>query len=261
MTDIAIDVIGVSKTYDGAKKRGALLALEDVSLRVPRGEFLSLIGPSGCGKTTLLKCIDGLLPISGGEIRVDGTRISGPGRDRAVVFQDFRLLPWRTVLGNIMFPLESIGGSSKADRERTAREYVELVGLQGFEDSYPHQLSGGMQQRVGIARALAMNPDILLMDEPFGALDAQTREVMQVELRRIWKLTGKTVVFVTHGVDEALVLSQRVVVLSGRPGRIVDDIPVPFGDATPDEVRADHRFPELRQQIWHGLRGTARVTA
>jgi NitT/TauT family transport system ATP-binding protein len=260
MTDIAIDVVGVSKAYEGGRKsKSPLLALEDVSLRVPRGEFLTLIGPSGCGKTTLLKCIDGLLPISGGEIRVNGKPIDGPGRDRAVVFQDFRLLPWRTVVGNIVFPLESIGGS-KAQREATAREYIELVGLKGFEESYPHQLSGGMQQRVGIARALAMNPEILLMDEPFGALDAQTREVMQVELRRIWKLTGKTVVFVTHGVDEALVLSQRVAVLSGRPGKLVDEIPVPFGDATPDEVRADVRFPELRQQIWHGLRAPAPTT-
>ncbi|ADB50857.1 ABC transporter ATP-binding protein [Conexibacter woesei] len=258
---IAIAVIGVSKEYgsSGGSKRKrkestALLALENISLQVPAGQFLSLIGPSGCGKTTLLKCIDGLLPISAGEIRVNGTPIDGPGRDRAVVFQDFRLLPWRTVLGNIVFPLESVAGT-KAEREAIAREHIELVGLRGFEDRYPHQLSGGMQQRVGIARALATNPEILLMDEPFGALDAQTREVLQIELMRIWKKTGKTVVFVTHSVDEALVLSQRVVILSGRPGQIVQDVEVPFGDdAGPDEVRADPRFPELRQRIWHGLR-------
>jgi NitT/TauT family transport system ATP-binding protein len=254
MTDIAIDLDGVTKSYDNGRA-SQLHVLDDISLQVPRGEFLSLIGPSGCGKTTLLKCIDGLLPISGGVIRVGGRPIDGPGRDRAVVFQDFRLLPWRTVRANITFPLEGVV-AGKAARAAIADEHIAMVGLDGFADRYPHQLSGGMQQRVGIARALATNPDILLMDEPFGALDAQTRELLQTELMRIWAVTGKTVVFVTHGVDEALVLSQRIAVLSPRPGRIAEVIDVPFAAQEDPEVkRADPRFGALRQQIWSLLKG------
>ncbi|WP_283133343.1 ABC transporter ATP-binding protein [Rhizohabitans arisaemae] len=230
-------------------------ALQGVNLTIAPGGFVSLLGPSGCGKTTLLKCLDGLIPITDGEIRVGGKAIKGPGRDRAFVFQDFRLFPWRSVLGNVCFPLETTV-SSRAERETTARKYIEMVGLSAFEKHHPHELSGGMQQRVGIARALAVNPDILLMDEPFGALDAQTRELMQVELLRIWELTGKTVVFVTHSVDEAIFLSQRIAVFSARPGRISAEFDVPFGYPRNEHtVRGDGRFVELRHEIWGLLKG------
>ncbi|MEV8632961.1 ABC transporter ATP-binding protein [Streptosporangium sp. NPDC051023] len=249
----AIEVDGVGKSYTGKGKRTD--ALSGVRLSVPSGGFVSLLGPSGCGKTTLLKCLDGLVPVTEGEIRVGGVPITGPGRDRAFVFQDFRLLPWRTVLGNVAFPLEGVV-SSKAEREEIARRHIEMVGLADFERHHPHELSGGMQQRVGIARALAVDPDILLMDEPFGALDAQTRELMQIELLRIWELTGKTVVFVTHSVDEALFLSQRIAVFSARPGRVAAEFEVPFGYPRDEHaVRGDSRFTDLRHDIWRLLKG------
>src|SRR5690606_24981051 len=185
-----------------------------------------------------------------GDIRVAGESITGPGRDRAFVFQNFGLFPWRTVLGNITLPLEA-AGRPKAESEETARHYIKLVGLERFSDRHPHELSGGMQQRVGLARALAVNPDILLMDEPFGALDAQTREFMQVELLRIWEANPKTVVFVTHSVDEALFLSQRIVVMSARPGRIMDVLDVPFAyPRSGVDIKLDPRFAELRHKIW-----------
>ncbi|MER7129568.1 ABC transporter ATP-binding protein [Streptosporangium saharense] len=252
MTAIEVDDVGKSYTGKGGKRTDAL---SGVRLSVPSGGFVSLLGPSGCGKTTLLKCLDGLIPVTEGEIRVGGAPITGPGRDRAFVFQDFRLLPWRTVLGNVVFPLEGVV-SSRAEREATARRHIEMVGLSDFERHHPHELSGGMQQRVGIARALAVDPDILLMDEPFGALDAQTRELMQIELLRIWELTGKTVVFVTHSVDEALFLSQRVAVFSARPGRIAAEFEVPFAHPRQEHtVRGDSRFTDLRQDIWRLLKG------
>ncbi|MEV7012870.1 ABC transporter ATP-binding protein [Streptosporangium sp. NPDC051022] len=251
MTAIEVDDVGKSYTAKGRRTD----ALSGVRLSVPSGGFVSLLGPSGCGKTTLLKCLDGLVPVTEGEIRVGGVPITGPGRDRAFVFQDFRLLPWRTVLGNVTFPLEGFV-SSKAEREGIARRYIEMVGLADFERHHPHELSGGMQQRVGIARALAVDPDILLMDEPFGALDAQTRELMQIELLRIWELTGKTVVFVTHSVDEALFLSQRVAVFSARPGRVAAEFEVPFGHPRDEHaVRGDSRFTDLRHDIWRLLKG------
>lgn len=245
----------VDKIYSrGGRNSGEdTYALKDVSLTIKEGEFVSLLGPSGCGKTTLLKALDGLVPITGGEIRVSGKKVTAPGRERAFVFQDFRLFPWRTVLGNVCFPLERILPSKK-EREERAIFYLEMVGLEKFVKHHPHELSGGMQQRVGIARALAMDPEILLMDEPFGALDAQTRELMQGELLKIWQLTGKTVVFVTHSVDEALFLSQTVAVFSSRPGTIIDLIEVPFNTARTDhEVRSNALFGELRHRIWQQL--------
>ncbi|GII90507.1 ABC transporter ATP-binding protein [Sinosporangium siamense] len=252
---IEIDTVGKSYETGPRKKRKVVHALKDVSLTIAPGGFVSLLGPSGCGKTTLLKCIDGLIPITEGEIRVGGKAIADPGRDRAFVFQDFRLLPWRTVLGNVCFPLETTI-SSKAEREAIAKKYIDMVGLTAFERHHPHELSGGMQQRVGIARALAVDPDILLMDEPFGALDAQTRELMQVELLRIWELTGKTVVFVTHSVDEAIFLSQRIAVFSSRPGTISAEFDVPFAYPRTDlGIRRDPRFTDLRQEIWRLLKG------
>src|SRR5262250_3575395 len=203
---IVID--GVSHTYRPPRGR-PVLALDDVSLEVRPREFVALLGPSGCGKSTLLYLIGGFLPIEGGRIVVDGKPVAGPGPDRGIVFQHFALFPWKTVRANILYGLER-QGMPRAEREERARTFIELVGLKGFEDSYPSQLSGGMKQRTAIARTLAFDPAILLMDEPFGALDAQTRSLMQSELLAIWEKTRKTVIFVTHDVHEAVYLAERV---------------------------------------------------
>jgi NitT/TauT family transport system ATP-binding protein len=256
-----IEIDRVEKFYTKAAKRGGeterVHALRECSLAIEDGEFVSLLGPSGCGKTTLLKAIDGLVPIEAGQIRVGGRPITGPGRDRAFVFQHFGLFPWRNVLGNVVLPLEA-AGRPKAEREETARRYIEMVGLSQFIEHHPHELSGGMQQRVGIARALAVDPRILLMDEPFGALDAQTRELMQVELLQIWAKTGKTVVFVTHSVDEAIFLSQRIAVFSAHPGTIKEVLTVPFSyPRTEGNVKLDPAFASMRHDIWEMLRGDA----
>jgi NitT/TauT family transport system ATP-binding protein len=255
-----IDIVDVEKFYTKAVKGGTeekVHALRDIQLNIGSGEFVSLLGPSGCGKTTLLKAIDGLVPIEGGEIRVNGKAIHEPGRDRAFVFQNFGLFPWRNVLGNVVFPLEA-AGLPKAEREATARHFIDMVGLTKFITHHPHELSGGMQQRVGIARALAVDPQILLMDEPFGALDAQTREVMQVELLQIWGQTGKTVVFVTHSVDEAIFLSSRIAVFTPHPGTIQEVLTVPFSyPRTEGDVKLDSRFAEMRHHIWGMLKGDA----
>jgi NitT/TauT family transport system ATP-binding protein len=232
-----------------------LVALYDISLSVGKNEFVSLLGPSGCGKTTLIRIVAGLLPADRGQVLVKGQPVTAPGRDRCMVFQHFGLLPWRTVLGNVEFGLE-IEGVAREERRRICRQYLELVGLKGFEEYYPHQISGGMQQRVGIARALSKEPDILLMDEPFGAVDAQTREQLQEELLRIWAKTDTTVVFVTHSIDESIYLSDRVVVMAARPGRIREevrvDLPRPRWDT---DVKADPRFAQLRARIRESLRG------
>ncbi len=231
----------------------AVQALRDANLTVAEGEFVSLIGPSGCGKTTLLKVLDGLVPYDTGSVRVSGRPVTGPGRDRAFVFQHFGLFPWRTVMGNVTLPLEA-AGKSRAEREETAWNYIRMVGLESFANHHPHELSGGMQQRVGIARALAVDPEILLMDEPFGALDAQTRELMQIELLRIWEKTRKTVVFVTHSVDEAIFLSRRVAIMSAHPGTISEVIEVPFGyPRTEGDLKRDPVFADMRYDIWNKL--------
>jgi NitT/TauT family transport system ATP-binding protein len=251
----SIQIEGLHKFYRKKAKRGRddyLHVLDDINLDIRPGEFVSLLGPSGCGKTTLLKCIDGLLPFDHGVIRAGGVPIKGAGRDRAFVFQNFGLLPWRTVLGNVTLPLED-GTTSKQEREAVARQYIEMVGLTRFIDRHPHELSGGMQQRVGIARGLAMSPKILLMDEPFGALDAQTRELMQVELLQIWQETGKSVVFVTHSVDEAIFLSQRIVVMTANPGRIATVLEVPFGYPRGNDMKREPEYGEMRHQLWQML--------
>lgn len=221
-----LDICNVTKTFNS--EEGEIKALKDVNLRVNCCEFLCIIGPSGCGKTTLLRLIAGLDYPSSGEIILGGARVSGPSPDRGMVFQEFSLFPWRTVLKNVEFGLEVRGVQ---DRRKIAEQYLELVGLQGFENCYPHELSGGMKQRVAIARALATNPSILLMDEPFGSVDAQTRNLLQEELLEIWRRTEKTILFVTHSVDEAVYLADRVAVMSARPGRIIEcikiDIPRP----------------------------------
>jgi NitT/TauT family transport system ATP-binding protein len=248
-----LDVRQVSKSF--AAQQGAVEALRDVSLQVLPGEFVCLVGPSGCGKTTLLRLMDGLLEPDTGEVFVDGVAQPGPGPHAGFVFQSFRLLPWRTVVGNVEFPLE-IQKLNTAARRARARHYVRLVGLAGFEQSYPHELSGGMQQRVGLARALALEPRILLMDEPFAALDAQTRELMQAELSRIWASLGLAVVFVTHSLDEALFLADRVVLMGPRPGSVEEVLSVALRRPRADyDFRAAPEFLELRSHLWERIRG------
>lgn len=216
-SEVILSIKNLKKTFP--LDEGELVAIKDFSLDVREGEFLCLLGPSGCGKTTILRIIAGLETPTAGEILLKGKRITGPGSDRGMVFQEFALFPWRTVRKNIEFGLE-LKGIPKEERRRISQKYIDLVGLTGFENSHPYELSGGMKQRVGIARALANDPAILLMDEPFGALDAQTRNFMQKELLRIWEETGKTVLFVTHSVDEAVFLADRIVVMTPRPSTI-----------------------------------------
>jgi NitT/TauT family transport system ATP-binding protein len=252
-----IDVRHVSKTFHHWRGRldSPVMALRDVALQVAAGEFVCLVGPSGCGKTTLLRLMHGLLEPDSGEVLIDGTPRHAPGPDAGFVFQSFRLLPWRTVADNVEFPLQ-IQGMPRDQRLSRAREYLRLVGLEDFERSYPHELSGGMQQRVGLARALALEPQILLMDEPFAALDAQTREFMQLELGRIWEQLGVAVVFVTHSLDEALFLADRIVLMGPRPGTIEEELHV--GLPRPRwgyDFRATPEFLERRAYLWQRIRG------
>jgi NitT/TauT family transport system ATP-binding protein len=223
--------------------------IDHVSLTVGDSEFVSLVGPSGCGKTTLLRIIAGLLNPTAGRVRVDGRLVAGPARDRAMVFQNDSLLPWRTVLGNVQFGLEVLR-MPKAESSDRAKRLIELVGLEGFEQHYPRELSGGMRQRVNLARALAVDPALLLMDEPFAALDAQTREVMQLELMEIWASNKKTVAFVTHQIDEAVFLSDRVVVLAAHPGRILDDIRIDLPRPRAFDVKRTPAFAAYADKIW-----------
>ena len=232
-----------------------VLALDQVSLSVASREFVALLGPSGCGKSTLLYLIGGFLPVESGTISVDGKRVQGPGPDRGIVFQHFALFPWKTVRGNILYGLER-QGMPKVEREQRALDFIKLVGLAGFEDSYPSQLSGGMKQRAAIARTLAFDPSILLMDEPFGALDAQTRGLMQGELLRIWQRTPKTVIFVTHDVQEAVYLAERVAVMSARPGRIKTIIDTRFDKNDPD-IFKNPAFVGKVDEIWNLVRDEA----
>ncbi len=247
--DIKLEAQEICLAYHQPRSNTQLLALDRVSLTVREGEFVSIVGPSGCGKTTFLSVVDGLVPATSGRILVDGRVVTAPGPDRAVVFQDASLLPWRTVLKNVVYGLECRNVGSREAAER-ARAFIDLVGLSGFEHNYPHELSGGMQQRVNLARALVMDPQVLLMDEPFAALDAQTREVMQEELLRIWLTAKKTVLFITHQIDEAIYLSDRVVVFSGRPGRVKDIIAVGIERPRRLAVKREPRFHALEDRIW-----------
>ena len=233
-----------------------MLALDDVSLAVGDREFVALLGPSGCGKSTLLYLIGGFLPVEEGAIRVDGKAVAGPGPDRGIVFQHFALFPWKTVLQNVLYGLEKQGLAARRSGGCRAREFIELVGLTGFEDSYPAQLSGGMKQRAAIARTLAIDPRILLMDEPFGALDAQTRSLMQAELLRIWQRSRKTVIFVTHDVQEAVYLAERIAVMSARPGRIKEIVEARFDKDDPD-IHRSPAFVEMVDHVWNLVRGEA----
>ena len=231
-----------------------MVALDRVTMEVREGELVSLLGASGCGKTTLLRIMAGLVPLEEGSVIVQGVPVQAPRRDLCMVFQNFGLLPWRSVMDNVAFPLE-LDGKGRAEREEVAAQYIKLVGLKGFEGHYPHELSGGMQQRVGIARALTRKPLVLLMDEPFAALDAQTRETLQEDFLRIRKDLRTTVIFVTHSIDEALVMSDRVMIFSPRPGRLKRIIESPLGvDRVDTDVRALPEFARYRHEIRQMLR-------
>ena len=255
-----IELRGVGQTFlvrgNDDRRLREFVALDDLSIDIRAGEFLTVVGPSGCGKSTVLDLIAGLTKPSSGTVSVDGQVITGPGLDRSVVFQQYTLLPWRTAQANIEFALEAKGGLSKAQRAERARTYLELVGLTDFANRYPHELSGGMKQRVAIARSLSYQPEVLLMDEPFGALDAQTRERLQEELVSIWERTGTTVVFITHDIEEAVFLGQRVAVMSARPGRIeeVIDVQLDRSRANDLDLRATPEFAAYRHRIWTLLR-------
>jgi NitT/TauT family transport system ATP-binding protein len=262
-----IELSHVGQTFwvrgDDDKQLREFVALDDLELEVEAGEFLTVVGPSGCGKSTVLDLIAGLARPSTGRLTIDGLPITGPGLDRSVVFQQYTLLPWRTAAANVEFALEARGGMTKKQRAERAREYLDLVGLSEFANRYPHELSGGMKQRVAIARSLSYEPEVLLMDEPFGALDAQTRERLQEELIGIWRRTGTTVVFITHDIDEAVFLGQRVAVMSARPGRIEEVIAIDL-DRDPSggtDVRASRAFASYRHHIWSLLRQQHRATA
>jgi NitT/TauT family transport system ATP-binding protein len=244
-----VQVRSIQKIYDDSVE-----ALRDVNLDFARGALTSLLGPSGCGKTTLLKIIAGLIEPTSGEVLVNGRRVSGPGPERAFVFQDFALMPWATALRNVAFGLE-LRGMPKREREDIARHYIVEVGLSGFEGRYPHELSGGMRQRVGLARALAVNADVLLLDEPFSAVDEQTRRKFQEDLLQLRRREKKTFLFVTHSIEEAVYLSDQIVMLSPRPGR-VSHVVVPRVDrsGSSDEIRRDPRYVDAVEEIWSALR-------
>lgn len=233
---------------------GTVVAFSNVDLKVRSNEVLCIVGPSGCGKTTLLRCIGGLLEPTSGQILIDGEAVRSPAAGVAIVFQHFGLLPWKTVADNVAFGLKIAGATRQRVAERV--EYtIGLVGLKGFEQHYPYQLSGGMQQRVGLARALAIDPEILLMDEPFASVDAQTREVLQEELLQLHERARKTMVFITHSIDEAIVLGDRVAVMTTRPGRVKEILPIDFQrPRDPDALRANPRYTEMRNHIWRELR-------
>ncbi|MGW9231417.1 ABC transporter ATP-binding protein [Pseudorhizobium sp. NPDC055634] len=246
--DAVVQVREICKNY------GDVEALRGINLEFERGKLTTLLGPSGCGKTTLLKIIAGLVPATSGEIRVNGRVVTGPGPERAFVFQDFALMPWATVIRNVRFGLE-LKGVPAAERDRTARRYIEQVGLSGFEQKYPHELSGGMRQRVGIARAFAVNADVLLLDEPFSAVDEQNRRKFQEDLLRLVELEKKTFIFVTHSIEEAVYVSDRIVLLSPRPGRVSQVIdPMIDRSASPDDIRRDASYLDVVEEIWQGLR-------
>jgi len=252
---VRVVVDRVSKTY--ADRHGQeTRALSDVSLAVESEEFVALLGPSGCGKSTLLQILAGLLAPSSGAVHFEGAR-DGPRPLTAMVFQEFALFPWRTVQGNVEFGLEELGVGA-AERRQIARRHIALAGLAGFESKYPHQLSGGMRQRVGIARALAVDPAVLLMDEPFSALDAQTRQLMQEELLAIWERTRKTIVYVTHNIHEAVFMADRVIVLSRRPGRVLAEIPVDLGRPRLESMAAERAFIDATERIWGLIKDQAR---
>ena len=247
---VKLSIEHLSKRYWFEREDREVLAVNDVSLAVEDGEFVAIVGPSGCGKTTLLNIVAGLLPYEEGTVSIDGKRVAGPGVDRAVVFQHSSLLPWRTIAGNVRYGMELQRRFNKSTMAERTEYFIKLVGLSGFERHYPSELSGGMQQRVNLARALAADPAVLLMDEPFAALDAQTREFMQAELLKIWAKARKTVLFITHQINEAIYLADRVAVMSSRPGRVKDVFQIPFGRPRSLHLKREPRFLELEDAIW-----------
>ncbi len=249
----AKNVTKVFQVKNDENKTEQLVILDDFHLQVKEGEFLAILGPSGCGKSTFLNILGGLDRQTGGEIYVDDQAVTGSGNGLGYVFQAYALFPWRTVLQNVAVGLE-IRGVSKKEREKIAREYIALVGLNKFANSYPHELSGGMKQRVAIARALAYQPEVLLMDEPFAALDAQTREILQFELLRIWEDSKKTIVFVTHSIDEAVFLADRIAVMTARPGRVKEIVNVSLPRPRTSEIRNSNQFAKIRQKAWELLK-------
>lgn len=255
-----VEIHALTKTFT-TEDRGDVRALDNVSLTVEEGEFISIIGPSGCGKSTLLYTIAGFLEIESGIILVDDKPIKGPSMERGIVFQEYALFPWRTVAENISYGLEN-KGLTRQRREAIVERYIAHIGLSGFEHCYPKELSGGMKQRVAIARTLAYEPDILLLDEPFGALDAQTRELMQDQLLDIWREIGKTVLLVTHDVSEAIFLSQRVIVMTSRPGRNKAEFPIALPSRRcREETMVSDPFNRIRNQVWLAVREEALKTA
>ena len=254
-----LQAIDISMEYYQARTGRRLRAIESLSMAIEDGEFVSVVGPSGCGKTTFLKIVDGLIQPTGGRLLLDGNLITQSSQDRALVFQDSSLFPWYTVVRNVAYGLECLGVKAAEARQR-AQPFIEMVGLAGFEQHFPYELSGGMQQRVNLARALAVNPELLLMDEPFAALDAQTRELMQAELLNIWKQSGKTVLFITHAIGEAVYLSDRVVVLGARPSRVIADVRIDLPRPRDLSVKRNPRFLEIEDQIWKLIEVQAKRT-
>jgi NitT/TauT family transport system ATP-binding protein len=246
-----IRVAGVGKRY------GTFEVFRDVELTVGAREIVAVVGPSGCGKTTLLRCIDGLLPIDSGGIFVEDAPVTGPRAGVAMVFQHFGLFPWKTVFHNVAYGMK-LAGASKAEIAEKVPYFINLVGLTGFEHVYPYQMSGGMQQRCGLARALAVEPTVLLMDEPFAAVDAQTREILQFELLRIWEMRPTSMIFVTHSIEEAVLMGDRVVVLKGRPSSVREIVEVDLPHPRTRETLTASRFAELREHVWNTLKDEAR---
>lgn len=254
-----LQATGLRMEYYQPRTGGRLLALDNVNLSVEEGEFVTIVGPSGCGKTTFINIADGLLKPTGGKIILDGKEVKGPGTDRAMVFQDPCLLPWRTVLKNVLFGLECRGLDGQKEKER-ALKFINLVGLSGFEDHYPHELSGGMQQRCNLARALTVDPEILIMDEPFAALDAQTREIMQLELLRIWTEEKKTVLFITHQINEAIYLADRVIIFGARPGKVKDVLKIDIPRPRNLSVKRGRQFLEYEDHLWNQIEEEVKKT-
>jgi NitT/TauT family transport system ATP-binding protein len=256
--DGTVEVRGVNKTFRHQMAAKDLKVLDNISVSFAGGTFTSVVGPSGCGKSTLLRIIDGLMPPDSGGVMIGGERVKEPSLDRGFVFQQFNLLPWRTVQANVEFGLENLG-LKRDERQRRAREVIKIVDLEGFERYFPGQLSGGMQQRVGLARALAVDPTILLMDEPFGSVDDQTRMLLQDELLGIWEGNQKTVIFVTHDIEEALYLADQVVVMGARPSRVTRILDVPFARPRDEDIRGSAEMGRLKQEIWDELKAGATV--
>ena len=249
-----IEITGLSKTFvKSDKSKKTVEVLRDINVNIRENEFITIVGPSGCGKTTLLRMIAGLIKPDAGTIEVGGRPVEGPSPERAMVFQTFALMPWASALRNVAFGLE-LRGTPKKEREEIARTLLEKVGLKGFENSLPSELSGGMRQRVGLARALAVNPTVLLMDEPFGGLDEQTKRLMQEELLRIWELERKTVVFVTHSLDEAILLADRCFLMSARPGEINKILDIDLGRPRTRDAELNPKYAAFKKELWEHLR-------